>query len=80
MEPISDLENSKTKQSLKLNDNSNSNLKEKDSDFCIEIFKNKILKSYKQTSVSRKMRKYFKKRYQLFSRFDSGILMDNESW
>jgi trimethylguanosine synthase len=26
------------------------------------------------------MRKYYRRRYQLFSRFDDGILMDNESW
>ena len=49
-------------------------------DFDFVLLKNKIQKSYKQISISRKMRKYYKKRYQLFSRFDEGILLDNESW
>jgi tRNA/tmRNA/rRNA uracil-C5-methylase (TrmA/RlmC/RlmD family) len=26
------------------------------------------------------MRKFYKRRYQLFKKFDNGILMDNESW
>ncbi len=42
--------------------------------------KSRIQKSYKQTQISRKMRKYYNRRYMLFSKFDSGILMDNESW
>ena len=50
------------------------------SDFDFEILKNKLEKNYKQISISRRMRKYYRKRYQLFSRFDDGILLDNESW
>jgi tRNA/tmRNA/rRNA uracil-C5-methylase (TrmA/RlmC/RlmD family) len=48
--------------------------------FDFELFNAKIKKSYKQIEISRKMRKFFKKRYQLFNKFDSGILMDAESW
>jgi trimethylguanosine synthase len=49
-------------------------------DFDFTIFKNKIIKNYKQIAISRKLRKFYRKRYQLFSLFDSGILLDNESW
>ena len=48
--------------------------------FDFETFRNKIKKSYKQISISRKMRKFYRRRYQLFNRFDSGVLMDLESW
>ena len=50
------------------------------SSFDFEIFKSKIEKSYKQIAISRKMRKYYRRRYQLFNRFDDGILMDLEGW
>ena len=56
------------------------NKNEQASDFDFEILKTKLEKQYKQIAISRKMRKYYRKRYQLFSRFDSGILLDNESW
>lgn len=49
-------------------------------DFDFEILKAKIEKNYKQIAISRKMRKYYRRRYQLFTRFDDGILLDNESW
>lgn len=48
--------------------------------FDFEIFRCSIHRSYKQISVSRKMRKFYARRYQLFRRFDSGILLDTESW
>lgn len=48
--------------------------------FDFELLRAKIEKSYKQISISRKMRKFFRRRYHLFNRFDSGILMDTESW
>ena len=48
-------------------------------DFDFEILKAKIEKNYKQIAISRKMRKYYRRRYQLFTRFDDGILLDNES-
>ncbi len=48
--------------------------------FDFPAFKSRIHKSYKQTQISRNMRKYYNRRYMLFSKFDSGILMDNESW
>lgn len=54
--------------------------KSQEPDFDFGILKNKIEKNYKQISISRKMRKYYRKRYQLFSLFDQGILLDNESW
>lgn len=60
-------------------DKSMNKLKEtKDIDF--SIVKTKIQKSYKQVAISRKMKKYYNRRYLLFSRFDDGILLDNESW
>jgi tRNA/tmRNA/rRNA uracil-C5-methylase (TrmA/RlmC/RlmD family) len=48
--------------------------------FDFDILKSKIEKSYKQISISRRMRKFYRRRYQLFNKFDYGILMDNESW
>lgn len=48
--------------------------------FDFEIFRCGIHRSYKQISVSRKMRKFYRRRYQLFARFDAGILLDTESW
>lgn len=48
--------------------------------FSFDLFKSKIEKSYKQVSVSRKMRKFYARRYQLFNKFDHGVLMDTESW
>jgi tRNA/tmRNA/rRNA uracil-C5-methylase (TrmA/RlmC/RlmD family) len=48
--------------------------------FAFDSFKSRIEKSYKQISISRKMKKFFNRRYQLFNRFDSGILMDLEGW
>lgn len=51
-----------------------------DNSFDFDIFKNNVEKSYKQIAISRKMRKFYKRRYQLFKKFDSGILMDVESW
>lgn len=49
-------------------------------EFDFELFRCSIHRSYKQISVSRKMRKFYARRYQLFARFDAGILLDNESW
>ena len=49
-------------------------------DFEFELFRAKIERSYKQIAVNRKMRKYYRKRYQLFARFDAGVLLDKESW
>lgn len=54
--------------------------KTKETSFDFEIFRCSIHRSYKQISVSRKMRKFYARRYQLFRRFDSGILLDAESW
>ena len=58
------------------NNESNSNSNE----FDFSILRAKIEKSYKQISISRKMRKFYKRRYQLFHRFDLGVLLDLESW
>ena len=55
-------------------------VKEEETSFDFDMFRNKIEKSYKQISISRKMRKFYRRRYQLFNKFDSGILMDLESW
>lgn len=43
-------------------------------------FKSDIIKSYKKIKNNRKLRKYYEKRYQLFSKFDMGVLLDSESW
>ena len=50
------------------------------STFDFDILRNKIAKSYKQVAVSRRMRKFYKRRYHLFKRFDLGIMLDVESW
>ena len=52
----------------------------KPSSFSFPAFKSKIEKSNKQIAISRKMKKFFNRRYQLFNRFDAGVLMDLESW
>jgi trimethylguanosine synthase len=39
-----------------------------------------ILNSYRKVKNCKKLRKYYQQRYKLFSRFDSGILLDKESW
>lgn len=44
------------------------------------IIRIKLEKSYKQIATSRQMRKFYARRYQLFTRFDAGILLDHESW
>jgi hypothetical protein len=54
--------------------------KQRNEEFAFDSFKSRIEKSYKQISISRKMKKFFNRRYQLFNRFDSGILMDLEGW
>lgn len=54
-------------------------LKEK-KEYDWSVVKTKIQKSYKQVAISRKMKKYYNRRYLLYSRFDDGILLDNESW
>lgn len=48
--------------------------------FDFDLLHARLEKSYKQVSVSRKMRKFYARRYQLFTRFDSGVLLDQESW
>lgn len=48
--------------------------------FDFSVVKAKIEKSYKQVSISRKMKKYYNRRYMLFTRFDEGCLLDTESW
>jgi trimethylguanosine synthase len=48
--------------------------------FDFELFRVKLERSYKQTKISRRLRKYYRRRYELFSRFDSGVLLDIESW
>jgi trimethylguanosine synthase len=46
----------------------------------LNLFKKKIYNSYKKIKNNKKLRKYYQQRYKLFNRFDSGILLDNESW
>jgi trimethylguanosine synthase len=58
----------------------NDGIKSKDKEFSFDAFKNRIERSYKQISISRKMKKFFNRPYLLFNRFDSGVLMDTESW
>jgi trimethylguanosine synthase len=53
---------------------------ETNASYDFELVKSRIEKSYKQISISRKMRKFYRRRYQLFKRFDDGILLDKESW
>jgi trimethylguanosine synthase len=48
--------------------------------FDFELLRAKIERGYKQTKISRRMRKYYRRRYQLLSRFDEGALLDIESW
>ena len=43
-------------------------------------FRKEIFNSYKKIKNSKKLRKYYQLRYKLFSRFDSGVLLDKESW
>jgi hypothetical protein len=44
-------------------------------------FQERILNSYKKIKNNKKLRKYYWKRYQLFTKFDDGILLDSkESW
>jgi tRNA/tmRNA/rRNA uracil-C5-methylase (TrmA/RlmC/RlmD family) len=52
----------------------------KDIEFSLDTLKQKIEKSYYQISIMRKMKKFYNRRYQLFNKFDSGILLDRESW
>lgn len=51
-----------------------------DMKFDFDVVKAKIEKSHKQVSISRKMKKYYNRRYMLFTRFDEGCLLDTESW
>ena len=46
----------------------------------LSLFKKQIYNSYKKIKNNKKLRKYYQQRYKLFHRFDSGILLDNESW
>jgi trimethylguanosine synthase len=62
------------------NSRNDTNQEESEPAFDMELLRTRILRSYKQISVSRKMRKFYARRYQLFTRFDAGILLDNESW
>ena len=39
-----------------------------------------LSRNFLKIAVNRKMRKYYRKRYQLFARFDAGVLLDKESW
>ncbi len=52
----------------------------KSNEFDFGNLKSKIEKSYKQISISKKMKKYYNRRYMLFTRFDEGCLLDTESW
>ena len=45
-----------------------------------EIERELVMKRYKRIKNNKKLRKYYNKRYQLFTRFDHGILLDRESW
>ncbi|KAF7730799.1 Trimethylguanosine synthase [Apophysomyces ossiformis] len=45
-----------------------------------QVFINGVLVSYTEETMADEMKKYFFQRYDYFSRFDQGILMDREGW
>ena len=56
-------------------------ISEPENDFDFALLHAKVEKSYGQISLARRTRKYYKRRYHLFHRFDDGILLaDRECW